>query len=117
MSTTPTRCDVGSSWLGFKAPLLVLVDRQSRRRLGLPKRATTARQARIGHEVGVRTEPAVDRFVALISAIGLELPAIGLILEIGDPLVGRLLLVDVMAMRFEEIAYGWNPKNPLTGDV
>ncbi len=43
--------------------------------------------------------------------------ALKLILEIGDPLVGRLLLVDVMAMRLEEIAYGWNPKNPLTGNV
>ena len=41
--------------------------------------------------------------------------ALKLILGLGDVLVGRLLLVDVLSMRFEEIAYGWNPNNPLTG--
>lgn len=41
--------------------------------------------------------------------------ALKLILGLGDPLVGRLLLIDLLAMRFDEIAYGWNPQNPLTG--
>ena len=43
--------------------------------------------------------------------------ALKLILGLGNPLVGRLLLVDVLAMRFDEIAYGWNPDNPLNGSA
>lgn len=35
----------------------------------------------------------------------------------GDPLVGRLLLVDAMTMRFETMRYGWDPENPLNGAV
>jgi len=42
--------------------------------------------------------------------------ALKLIVGIGAPLVGRLLLVDVLAMRFDEVAYDWNPANPLTGE-
>jgi adenylyltransferase/sulfurtransferase len=30
-------------------------------------------------------------------------------------LVGRLLLVDLQAMRFETIAYAWDERNPLSG--
>lgn len=33
----------------------------------------------------------------------------------GTPLVGRLLLVDAMAMRFETMRYSWDPENPLNG--
>ncbi len=33
----------------------------------------------------------------------------------GEPLVGRLLMVDARAMRFETLAYGWDPANPLSG--
>lgn len=33
----------------------------------------------------------------------------------GEPLVGRLLMVDARAMRFETLHYGWDPDNPLSG--
>ena len=33
----------------------------------------------------------------------------------GEPLVGRLLMIDARAMRFETINYGWDPDNPLNG--
>ncbi|MEE7478596.1 molybdopterin-synthase adenylyltransferase MoeB [Methylobacterium hispanicum] len=33
----------------------------------------------------------------------------------GEPLVGRLLMVDARAVRFETLAYGWDPANPLSG--
>jgi molybdopterin-synthase adenylyltransferase len=32
-----------------------------------------------------------------------------------DGLVGRLLMIDTRAMRFETIRYGWDPCNPLNG--
>ena len=38
-----------------------------------------------------------------------------LILGIGEPLVGRLLLFDARDARFETIGYGWSANNPLTG--
>ncbi|MHA1549477.1 MAG: molybdopterin-synthase adenylyltransferase MoeB [Alphaproteobacteria bacterium] len=37
------------------------------------------------------------------------------IVGLGEGLVGRLLLYDGRAARFETITYGWNPKNPLNG--
>ena len=30
-------------------------------------------------------------------------------------LVGRLLMIDSRAMRFETLRYGWDPDNPLSG--
>ena len=33
----------------------------------------------------------------------------------GEPLVGRLLMVDARSMRFETLHYGWDPENPLNG--
>ncbi|MGW5960412.1 HesA/MoeB/ThiF family protein [Methylorubrum thiocyanatum] len=33
----------------------------------------------------------------------------------GEPLVGRLLMVDARSMRFETLAYAWDPENPLNG--
>ena len=35
----------------------------------------------------------------------------------GETLVGRLLLVDTRAMRFETMTYGWDPGNVLNGEV
>ncbi len=35
---------------------------------------------------------------------------------IGEGMVGRLLLVDSLSMRFETIRYQWNSKNPLNGE-
>lgn len=37
------------------------------------------------------------------------------IVGFGEGLVGRLLMIDARDMRFETIAYGWNPDNPLSG--
>lgn len=38
------------------------------------------------------------------------------IVGFGDPLIGRLLLVDAWSMRFETMHYGWDPANPLNGE-
>ena len=35
----------------------------------------------------------------------------------GEPLVGRLLMLDARAMRFETLAYGWDEENPLNGEA
>ena len=37
------------------------------------------------------------------------------IVGFGDGLVGRLLMFDARAMRFETLRYAWDPENPLTG--
>jgi len=37
------------------------------------------------------------------------------IVGFGEGLVGRLLMVDARAMRFETVAYGYDPDNPLSG--
>jgi molybdopterin-synthase adenylyltransferase len=54
---------------------------------------------------------------ALTGVVG-TLQAMEIIKEIvgfGEGLVGRLLLYDARAARFETIAYAWDPANPLTG--
>lgn len=43
------------------------------------------------------------------------LEVLKLVAGIGEPLVGRLLLIDTRRMEFETIRYRWNPKNPLSG--
>ena len=45
----------------------------------------------------------------------MALEVIRAIVGFGTPLVGRLLLIDARAMRFETLAYRWDPDNPLTG--
>ncbi|HET7717048.1 MAG TPA: molybdopterin-synthase adenylyltransferase MoeB [Bauldia sp.] len=54
---------------------------------------------------------------ALVGVIGslLAIEAIKEIVGIGDSLVGRLLLYDARAARFETIRYAWDPANPLNG--
>jgi adenylyltransferase/sulfurtransferase len=37
------------------------------------------------------------------------------IVGFGEGLVGRLLLVDAMHLRFETISYAWDPSNLLNG--
>ena len=37
------------------------------------------------------------------------------LLGIGESLVGRLLLYDALQARFSNVAYGWDPENPLNG--
>ena len=38
------------------------------------------------------------------------------IVGFGEGLVGRLLMVDARAMRFETVGYAWDPANPLSGE-
>jgi molybdopterin/thiamine biosynthesis adenylyltransferase len=54
---------------------------------------------------------------ALAGVMG-SLMAMEVIREIvgfGDGLVGRLLMVDALSMRFETLRYGWDEANPLSG--
>ena len=37
------------------------------------------------------------------------------IVGFGDGLVGRLVMIDTRAMRFETLRYSWDPANPLSG--
>jgi molybdopterin-synthase adenylyltransferase len=55
---------------------------------------------------------------ALAGVIG-SMAALEVIREIvgfGEGLVGRLVMLDARAMRFETLRYGWDPANPLTGE-
>jgi molybdopterin-synthase adenylyltransferase len=55
---------------------------------------------------------------ALTGLVG-SLMALEVIREIvgfGEGLVGRLLMIDARTLRFETLRYGWDPKNPLSGE-
>ena len=54
---------------------------------------------------------------ALAGVMGslMALEVIRAVAGFGEPLVGRLLMVDARAMRFETLRYGWDPENPLSG--
>ncbi len=54
---------------------------------------------------------------ALTGIIGstMALEVIREIVGFGEGLVGRLLLIDARAMRFETLRYAWDPDNPLNG--
>jgi adenylyltransferase/sulfurtransferase len=55
---------------------------------------------------------------ALAGVVG-SLMALEVIREIvgfGEGLVGRLLMIDARAMRFETLRYAWDPANPLNGE-
>jgi adenylyltransferase/sulfurtransferase len=55
---------------------------------------------------------------ALTGVLG-SLMALEVIREIvgfGDGLLGRLLMIDALSMRFETLAYAWDPGNPLSGE-
>jgi adenylyltransferase/sulfurtransferase len=43
------------------------------------------------------------------------LEVVRVIVGFGQPLVGRLLMIDAREMRFETLNYQWNPENPLSG--
>ena len=56
---------------------------------------------------------------ALTGVVG-SLMALEVIREIvgfGEGLVGRLLMIDARAMRFETLRYAWDPANPLSGEA
>jgi adenylyltransferase/sulfurtransferase len=55
---------------------------------------------------------------ALAGVIG-SMMALEIIREIvgfGEGLVGRLVMLDARAMRFETLRYAWDPENPLSGE-
>jgi molybdopterin/thiamine biosynthesis adenylyltransferase len=54
---------------------------------------------------------------ALTGVLGalMALEVIREIVGFGEGLVGKLLLVDALSMRFETLAYRWDPANPLNG--
>ena len=54
---------------------------------------------------------------ALTGVVGslMALEVIRVIVPFGEGLLGRLLLVDARSMRFETLAYGWDPENALNG--
>ena len=56
---------------------------------------------------------------ALTGIVGamMALEAIREIVGFGEGLVGRLVLIDMMGVRFETMRYGWDPGNPLSGTV
>jgi adenylyltransferase/sulfurtransferase len=72
-------------------------------------------------------EPPPEGTVAPCSEAGILGPVAGVIgslaavevvkelLQIGDSLVGRLLLYDALQARFSTVAYGFDPDNPLNG--
>ena len=45
----------------------------------------------------------------------MALEVIRTVTEFGEPLVGRLLMVDTRSMRFETLGYAWDDANPLNG--
>lgn len=56
---------------------------------------------------------------ALAGVVG-SMAALEVIREIvrfGEGLVGRLVMVDARAMRFETLRYAWDPDNPLSGKI
>jgi adenylyltransferase/sulfurtransferase len=55
---------------------------------------------------------------ALVGVMGsmIALEVIREIVGFGEGLVGRLLMVDTRAMRFETLNYAWDPANPLSGE-
>jgi molybdopterin/thiamine biosynthesis adenylyltransferase len=55
---------------------------------------------------------------ALAGVVGsmVALEVIREIVGFGENLVGRLVMLDARAMRFETLRYAWDPANPLTGE-
>jgi molybdopterin/thiamine biosynthesis adenylyltransferase len=56
---------------------------------------------------------------ALTGVVGsmMALEVIREIVGFGEGLVGRLLMIDARAMRFETLNYAWDPANPLSGSA
>ena len=56
---------------------------------------------------------------ALTGVIGamMALEVVRELVGFGEGLVGRLLLVDLLAARFQTIGYAWDPANPLNGEA
>ncbi len=55
-------------------------------------------------------------FTGVIGSL-LALEVIREIVGFGEGLVGRLLMIDARALRFETLTYGFDPSNPLSGEA
>src|SRR5881397_2569355 len=64
-----------------------------------------------------RAEAGVMGALAGVMGSMMALEAIREIVGFGDGLVGRLLMIDARAMRFETLRYARDPANPLNGDA
>ena len=59
-----------------------------------------------------------DGVLELFATEGLNATAVHkTTLRIGEGLVGRLLMIDTRAMRFESLSYAWDSNNPLSGEA
>lgn len=47
----------------------------------------------------------------------MSMEAIKVITGAGEPLIGRVMLYDALAARFDTFSYEWNPSNPLNGSA
>src|SRR4051794_12331180 len=56
--------------------------------------AAASRQARIGHEICVRAEGVLINYDAMVDAVGCQVPALRLVLQVGDHDLVEDLLVD-----------------------
>ncbi len=54
-------------------------------------------------------------FTGVVGSL-MALEVIREIVGFGEGLVGRLLMIDARAMRFETLSYSWDPANPLSGE-
>jgi molybdopterin/thiamine biosynthesis adenylyltransferase len=62
------------------------------------------------------TEAGILGALAGIVGAMMALEIVREIVGFGDNLVGRLVMLDARAMRFETLRYAWDPANPLTGE-
>ena len=88
-----------------------------RRRPPFPPEARFAPEAPPPGTVPACAEAGVMGALAGLMGSMMALEAIREIVGFGEGLVGRLLMVDARAMRFETLRYARDPQNPLNGDA
>ena len=74
-----------------------------------PDRARAAPRPPAGAEAGV-----LGALAGIMGSL-MAMEVIREIVDFGDGLVGRLLMVDARGMRFDVMRYRWDPANPLSG--
>ena len=76
----------------------------------MAKEAASAVSARRG----VKKAGVLGALAGIMGSL-MALEVVRAIVPFGESLVGRLLMVDAQAMRFETLAYAWDPENTLNG--
>ena len=76
---------------------------------------SVSRAAAAGNRAGLRGGRSLGALAGVIGSM-MALEVIREIVGFGEGLVGRFVMVDARAMRFETLRYAWDPANPLTGD-